>query len=355
MRQRARDLSPSLDMLGFLAMREAVRTKAYKDSAGVWTIGIGHTCAAGYPCPRRGMRITTIEAFRLLLRDIEAYAEPIRRAVTVPISQHEFDALVSLSYNIGARRAAHSGVVKHLNEGDRRRASKAFMSWVKAGGHVSRGLINRRKAERRLFDNGDYGYIKPGIKATLSKLQSGGYSNSTSSVRRIQRRLKALGYHEVGTIDGIKGGRTDAAILAFRNDNGLPLTTDIDDDFLSSLSVADVRDVAGPRRRATASTLRDLGSTDIRASDHGLTGGAAVGGLAAVAGAGEVLKTVQEPVKVGTGIMQQVMSVSGPVIGFIRDNAVILLAISAAFIIWQAVRLRRNRVRRHRSGEYLSR
>lgn len=134
-----------------IAKREGVRLNAYRDSVGIWTIGVGHTAAAGHPAPVRGMKISKAECDEILSRDLAKFEAAVDRAVTVSMAQHEFDALVSLAFNIGGGAFAKSSVVRRLNAGNRRGAADAFRLWNKAGGKVLQGLVNRRESERAQF------------------------------------------------------------------------------------------------------------------------------------------------------------------------------------------------------------
>lgn len=134
-----------------ITQREGNKLTAYKDSVGIWTIGVGHTAAAGAPAPAAGMTITAAESDAILLRDLRQFEEAVSRAVTVSLTPFEFDALVSLAFNIGGGAFAKSTLVKKLNDGDRAGAANAFLSWNKAGGKVLKGLTTRRQAERLQF------------------------------------------------------------------------------------------------------------------------------------------------------------------------------------------------------------
>ncbi len=81
---------------GLLALinHEGIVLSSYRDSAGVWTIGVGHTAAAGPPKPGPGLRITLEQAIRLFGEDIRRYEAGVERAVKVSLKQHEFDAPV---------------------------------------------------------------------------------------------------------------------------------------------------------------------------------------------------------------------------------------------------------------------
>ena len=88
-----------------LAAHEGIVLSPYKDSEGVWTVGIGHTAAAGPPDPAKmpkGWALALSEAMDLFRKDAARYASDVRRAVKVDLHQHEFDALVSFHYNTGA-------------------------------------------------------------------------------------------------------------------------------------------------------------------------------------------------------------------------------------------------------------
>ncbi|MBB3977358.1 GH24 family phage-related lysozyme (muramidase) [Rhizobium azooxidifex] len=127
---------------------------AYPDPATggePWTIGVGHTSAAGPPKVVRGMKITAAESDEILSRDLKTFEAGVRSAVKVPLNQNEFDALVSLAFNIGVSAFSKSTLVKKLNAGDRAGAADQFIVWNKAGGRVLKGLVNRRASERALF------------------------------------------------------------------------------------------------------------------------------------------------------------------------------------------------------------
>jgi lysozyme len=152
-----------------IARHEGIVPAPYLDSAGVWTFGIGHAETSGLPPnPRlmpRGMPSDVAavlpEAFKLFRARIQPYEAGVRNAVKVPVAQHEFDALVSLCFNIGPGGLAGSSVIRHLNAGNRAAAADAFRAWNKhrdgAGKLVvSAGLVRRRAEERALFLTGEY-------------------------------------------------------------------------------------------------------------------------------------------------------------------------------------------------------
>jgi lysozyme len=143
---------------GLLALlrHEGVVPAPYRDVKGVWTFGIGHTAEAGPPDPAtmaRGMPADPAagiaEAFQLFRADLRRYEAEVLRAVTVPLSPHEFDALVSFHFNSGG--IARAALTRHLNAGDRAAAAEAFMGWLRPA-----SLRARREAERELFRQGRY-------------------------------------------------------------------------------------------------------------------------------------------------------------------------------------------------------
>lgn len=120
---------------------------AYLCPAKVPTIGYGHTEGVNL-----GMRITQEQADSLLKGDLVSREAAVRRLVRVPVTQGQFDALVSFVYNIGTGAFERSTLLKKLNAGDTRGASAQFAVWNKAGGKELPGLTKRRAAERALFD-----------------------------------------------------------------------------------------------------------------------------------------------------------------------------------------------------------
>lgn len=119
---------------------------AYLCPARVPTIGYG--CTEGV---KLGMVWSEDEAETGLRREIAKFEAAVSRLVTVSINQNEFDAMVSLAYNIGAAGFARSTVLKRLNKGNRVGAAQAFEMWNKGGGRVLPGLVSRRKREAALF------------------------------------------------------------------------------------------------------------------------------------------------------------------------------------------------------------
>ena len=130
---------------------EGCKLTAYQDSVGVWTIGYGWTKPVDGKPIRAGMTIKQETAERLLKTGLVSYENDVSRLVKVDLTQGQFDALVSFTYNLGARSLSTSTLLRKLNAGDYAGASDEFLRWNKAGGKVLNGLTRRREAERALF------------------------------------------------------------------------------------------------------------------------------------------------------------------------------------------------------------
>lgn len=130
---------------------EGCKLTAYQDSVGVWTIGYGWTQPVDGKPIRAGMTIKQETAERLLKTGLVSYESDVSRLVKVILTQGQFDALVSFTYNLGARSLSTSTLLRKLNSGDYAGAADEFLRWNKAGGKVLNGLTRRREAERALF------------------------------------------------------------------------------------------------------------------------------------------------------------------------------------------------------------
>ena len=130
---------------------EGCKLTAYQDSVGVWTIGYGWTKPVDGKPIRAGMTIKQETAERLLKTGLVSYENDVSRLVKVDLTQGQFDALVSFTYNLGVRSLSTSTLLRKLNAGDYAGAADEFLRWNKAGGKVLNGLTRRREAERALF------------------------------------------------------------------------------------------------------------------------------------------------------------------------------------------------------------
>ena len=133
---------------------EGLRTTAYRCPSGVWTIGYGHTAAAGEPAVRAGMTITAAEASEILARDVAAFAFGVEAALKVNLPPAQFSALVSFAYNVGLGNFRSSSVLKAVNGGDMAAVPRRLLLWNRAGGRVLPGLTRRRAAEAELLLSG---------------------------------------------------------------------------------------------------------------------------------------------------------------------------------------------------------
>ncbi|HBM9904053.1 MULTISPECIES: lysozyme [unclassified Enterobacter] len=137
--------------LALIKQFEGCKLTAYQDSVGVWTIGYGWTQPVDGKPIRAGMTIKQETAERLLKTGLVSYESDVSRLVKVDLTQGQFDALVSFTYNLGARSLSTSTLLRKLNASDYAGAADEFLRWNKAGGKVLNGLARRREAERALF------------------------------------------------------------------------------------------------------------------------------------------------------------------------------------------------------------
>ncbi|MCG6540156.1 lysozyme [Pseudomonas sp. KSR10] len=128
---------------------EGLRLSAYLCPAGILTIGYGTTAGV-----KEGQTITKKRAEELLREDVTRFEQQVSRMVNVPLTQGQFDALVSFTYNLGAANLSNSTLLRLLNAGLYADAALQFPRWNKAGGLVMAGLSRRRAAEQKLFEEG---------------------------------------------------------------------------------------------------------------------------------------------------------------------------------------------------------
>lgn len=179
-----------------LARHEGIVPGPYRDAIGTWTFGIGHTAAAGPPDPEampRGMPddldAGIRDAFRVFRADLARYEADVRRAVTVPLAPHEFDALVSFHYNTGG--IARATLTRHLNAGNRVAAANAFLNWRRPA-----SIIPRREAERDLFRHGRY----PGGTIPIWSVDSAGRVDFSRAIRRLTETQALALLHPAKTV-----------------------------------------------------------------------------------------------------------------------------------------------------------
>jgi len=165
---------------------EGIVPTVYFDSVGVKTYGVGHTKEAGDPDPNLmptympagdALDEAVLKAIRVFGADVEKYAARVNRAITVPLKQHQFDALVSFDFNTGGIFKAQ--LTKQINSGDF--SGKGFMGWLRPP-----EIRDRREAEMRLFLTGDY-------DANGTEIPVWG----TNGVGKLTRPVKMMEGHEV--------------------------------------------------------------------------------------------------------------------------------------------------------------
>ena len=133
--------------LDLIKQFEGLYLNSYRCPAGIPTIGYGHTAGVAM-----GQTITQQQADDYLRRDVRQFERAVSRQVTVPLTQGQFDALVSFAFNLGEGALAQSTLLRLLNAGDYAGAAAQFDRWNKAAGRVLPGLVRRRAAERALFE-----------------------------------------------------------------------------------------------------------------------------------------------------------------------------------------------------------
>lgn len=192
------------------------------------------------------------------------------------------------------------------------------------------------------FDKRSGGALAAPSTATATSVDS-------ETLKTVQRRLKDLGYSEVGMPDGKMGSKTRGAILGFRADHGLPVDVNrlIDDSFMAALLKAQPRPVSQERADATVSDLRQMGSKTILAADKAGGAGVVLGGIGGLAGLGRALDQVQGQATAFQGILAQLAG--------LKDTAIaigpwLVLAVGA-YIAWEAYKVRQQRLLDHQSGK----
>jgi lysozyme len=138
--------------LEMLAHHEGVRRKPYRCPAGLWTVGVGHLIGDGHSLPDSWNRTFSLEeVYAILAADVTRFERGVERYITVPLTQGQFDALVSFAFNLGLGTLQKSTLRQKLNRGDKDGAITSLLKYNKAGGKVLKGLDLRRKSEAALF------------------------------------------------------------------------------------------------------------------------------------------------------------------------------------------------------------
>lgn len=131
---------------------EGFRSKAYLCPAKVWTIGYGTTKYPDGSKVKEGDVCTEKEATGYLTNDVKKFEKSVNSLVKAYITQNQFDALVSFTYNLGATNLKNSTLLKKINVNPLEPSIRnEFLKWVNAGGKKLEGLVRRRKAESELY------------------------------------------------------------------------------------------------------------------------------------------------------------------------------------------------------------
>ena len=144
-------MSTSQNGIDLISSFEGCELKAYLCPAKVWTIGFGTTVYPNGVKVKKGDSYTLEQAKQFKAHDLKRFEKTVNDLVKVPLTQNQFDALVSLTYNIGTGAFEKSTLLKKLNAGDYQGAADQFTVWNKGGGKVLQGLVNRRAKEKEVF------------------------------------------------------------------------------------------------------------------------------------------------------------------------------------------------------------
>jgi lysozyme len=142
---------------------EGVRTKPYQCPALLWTVGVGHVIDPHHakvpmadrkqlPIPNGWDRVLSMDEVNdILKKDLDRFEKGVLRLCPGKLTQGQFDALVSFSFNVGLGNLQRSTIRMKVNREDFEGAAESFLDWTKAGGKVLKGLVIRRNDEKALF------------------------------------------------------------------------------------------------------------------------------------------------------------------------------------------------------------
>lgn len=168
-----------------------------------------------------------------------------------------------------------------------------------------------------------------------------------SELLSVQRKLRALGYTEVGQPDGKWGTKSRAAVLAFRADNDLPIYVGIDDQFLAALLKADPRDIAPERRNATTEDLREGGSKIIESTDKANGAAVVAGGTGAIGVGLQAVEGLGDKLDITKGVLDKLQPMQDALVAV----GPWVLAALGVYIVMQMLKAQRARVDDHRTGK----
>jgi lysozyme len=148
-----------------IKLDEGVKNKPYQCPAILWTVGVGHVIDPTHarvpladrkklPIPAGWDRVLSADEIDEILRkDLNRFEQGVLRLIKVKLTQGQFDALVSFSFNVGLGNLQNSTLRMKLNRGDYEGAAEQFLVWTKAGGKVLKGLVIRRTHEKEMFES----------------------------------------------------------------------------------------------------------------------------------------------------------------------------------------------------------
>jgi lysozyme len=223
-------LKTSQNGLEHIVKWEGLKLTRYICPAGKPTIGVGHVILPN----ENYQTITREQAFEILAKDVERFESAIKKHVTVPLNQNQFDALVSFIFNTGEGGIINTGVQKAVNSREFDKVPEKLEEWSKfrVNGElkVNRGLLNRRKSESQLFLKPIDSFPKEPIKLVLW---------TKPLLLEAQDKLKKLGLYTT-KVDGIWGPNTEKAVLNFAKNNqinvsGFNLKSEIPEELIEAL------------------------------------------------------------------------------------------------------------------------
>ena len=130
---------------------EGERLTSYRDTGGIWTIGVGHTSDSKFTV-KRGQTITKALSRELLYHDLKEAEGFVKALVKVPLNENQYGALVSFTFNVGGGALKSSTLLRKLNAGDYKAVPSELMKWVNDNGKRLNGLVRRRSAEGALWN-----------------------------------------------------------------------------------------------------------------------------------------------------------------------------------------------------------
>ena len=147
-------MNTSEEGIALIKKFEGCELTAYQCSANVWTLGYGHTKGV-----REGDECDVERAEGMLINDLQEFERWVNELVKVELSQHQFDALVAWTFNLGPTNLAESTMLKRLNVKDYEIVPTEMRRWNRAGGQVVDGLVRRREAEALLFAGENWEHV----------------------------------------------------------------------------------------------------------------------------------------------------------------------------------------------------